>query len=332
MKVALIVRKSNGFFFSIENVFKAIYGPLASKAAISFLELRHIGFSIKGVLGNFKYLQNKPFDVFHVTGDVHYMVFALPRSKTVLTIHDCVFVRQTSGVKKLIIKKLFLDWPVRYTKYITTISEKSKAEIIALTGCKPERIQVIPNPLSPYIYFSGRSFNAGNPTILFLGSTPNKNLERVLESLKNIPCNLHIIGKLNSAQLETVHASGIKHVVESGLTDPELADRYANADMILFPSLYEGFGLPIIEGFKAGKVVVTSNLSPMKEVAENAACLVDPNSVDSIRGGVLKVISDEDYRQQLIQRGKEVVKQYSAENIASQYFQLYRKVYDKQAV
>ena len=111
-----------------------------------------------------------------------------------------------------------------------------------------------------------------------------------------------------------------------------MADKYALADIILFPSFYEGFGLPVIEGFKAGRVVVTSNISPMKDIAEGAACLVDPLNVQSIREGLLKVISDKHYRDRLVKDGFEVVKKYEPENIAKQYFQLYQKQYNATCV
>src|SRR5207248_4825780 len=125
------------------------------------------------------------------------------------------------------------------------------------------------------------------PTLLFLGSTPNKNLPRVIESIKGIECTLHVVGKIPIEQEKELRLSEIEFVQSIGLTESQLADAYCESDLLMFPTLYEGFGLPILEAQKAGRVVLTSNLSPMKEVAGNAACLVDPNQIPSIKEGLL---------------------------------------------
>ena len=98
------------------------------------------------------------------------------------------------------------------------------------------------------------------------------------------------------------------------------------ADIIIFPSLYEGFGLPILEGQKAGRAVLTSFLSPMKEVAGAGACLVDPYDSESIRAGIKKIIDDAGYRADIINRGFENIHQYEVQQIADQYLGLYSAI------
>ncbi len=99
--------------------------------------------------------------------------------------------------------------------------------------------------------------------------------------------------------------------------------------MLVFASTYEGFGLPIVEAQATGRPVVTSDTLSMPEVAGDAACLVDPFNVESIRNGILKVIQDTGYREQLVQNGLKNVERFKPESVAMQYLALYRELVNK---
>lgn len=326
MNICLIFRHPRPSFFSIEKVFNQLIPSLKENCTLKEVYLPHRQIKPGNIWQNIKFVKQQKADVFHVTGDVHYLTMALPKRKTVLTIHDCVFVENTTGIKRKILKFFFLDWPVRHAAYITTISEKSKADIIKYTGCPAKKIQVIPNSINNNIYYKPKHFNGAKPVLLFIGTKPNKNLDRVLDALKNIPCLLHIIGNVSPETQVLIEKSGVDYTTESNISEQELAQAYSATDVVLFPSVYEGFGLPIIEGNKAGRVVVTSNLSPMTDIAADAACLVNPFDSTSIKNGILKVISDADYRTELINNGFENVKRYEVDTIAEQYFKLYKSV------
>ena len=101
---------------------------------------------------------------------------------------------------------------------------------------------------------------------------------------------------------------------------------YEEADIVTLMSTLEGFGMPIVEAQAVGRVVVTSNVSSMPEVAGDGACLVDPLDVSAIRAGIRKVIDDDGYREDLVRRGFENVKRFDPERIAQQYLDLYRRI------
>lgn len=322
----LFYRKPVPHFFSIEKIFDAIALTLPKELNVQKRYLPHHTSSIKKIVLNLLFAKRQQADVYHVTGDVHYAVMALPRSRTILTIHDCIFLYQYSGVKKWFFHKLLLQWPVKHCKVVTTISEQTKRDIVKFSGCNPDKIRVINNPLSAAVYYQPKPFNSAQPVFLFLGSTPNKNLDRVIEAVKDIPCVLDIVGIIPEDQEKKLRQYNIQFNQSSRLSEQELAEKYVSCDLLLFPTLFEGFGLPIIEAQQAGRPVLTSARSPMQEVAGGAACLVDPENVDSIRQGIVKIINEQGYREQLVKDGFENTRRFEPQAIAQQYYSLYKEV------
>lgn len=327
LTVAMIFRKPQSYYFSIEKVFSLIEPLLQKKVSIQKTFMPRHKISLATLTKNILFVKKLKADVYHVTGDIHYAVFGLPTRRTILTIHDCVFMYQASGMKRILLYYLFLKWPVKKSALITTVSEKSKEDIIRFTACSPEKVIVIADSYDERISFKPYLFNKQRPVILFVGITPNKNLFRVIEALAGIECVLHIIGKIPDAEREQLEKKSISFKESYKLSDEELRCAYVEADIVLFPSLFEGFGLPIIEAQQTGRPVITSNISPMKDVAGGAACLVDPFSSKCIREGIIKVIEESEYREQIIRQGLINAEQYKPERIANSYFELYQRLH-----
>ncbi|HEY4109841.1 glycosyltransferase family 1 protein [Puia sp.] len=333
IKVCYLFRQP-GRFFSIERIFGQLIPVVRRRMAVAEWVAPSSAFTPAQLWKNIRSAKKcrsgaaneSSADVYHITGDIHYIVLALPSRRTLLTIHDCVFLYSATGVKRRVLKWLLLDLPVRRSRLITTISEATREDIIRHTNCPPEKVIVVPNPVADTVYHSPLSFHDAEPVLLFVGVTPNKNLFRVAEALDGISCRLDVIGKLSAEQQSALAGRKIRYTQRSGLTDQEMADGYAAADIILFPSTFEGFGLPIVEGQKAGRPVITSDLAPMKDTAGGGACLVDPYDPASIRAGVLRVIRDPAYRDGIVREGLRNITRFSAERIAASYIECYQKI------
>lgn len=269
----------------------------------------------------------KQGDINHITGDVHFLTYLLKRQRMVLTILDCVSLERLSGIKRWMLRLFWYVLPVYFADTITVISTATKQELLKVVDCNPDKIKVIYCPVSACFIPDVWGFNTDYPRILQIGTgVHNKNVARVAAALAGINCRWVIIGRLSAEQLADIANHGLDYENHIDLSNEALLEQYKLADMLVFASTYEGFGLPIIEANAVGRPVVTSTLYSMPEVAGDAACLVDPYNVDSIRNGILRVIKDADYRDSLVKAGFKNVERFSATAIAEQYAQLYREL------
>ncbi|MCW3092183.1 MAG: glycosyl transferase group 1 [Ferruginibacter sp.] len=276
----------------------------------------------------------KQGEINHVVGDFNYATFLMRKNKTIMTIHDLgrIYIYKNSPVKKFIVKWFWLWLPISKAVVITAVSRTTKEEILKYVNCPPDKIRVIYNCISPRFNANAKVFNKEKPVLLQIGTRPNKNLQRVIEAVAGISCKLDIVGSLNAETIRLLNHHHIDFTCKSNLTNEEVRQKYINADMLIFVSLFEGFGMPIVEANAVERAVVTSNCSAMAEIAGNAACLVNPNVVESIREGIIRVINDDEYRQYLINNGRINKKRFDATKITREYFSLYNEVYAKAPV
>lgn len=328
-KILFVERKPSAAV-SIEKVFRQIVKSLSkNNYEIGFQQLAYTNDTL-GTIKNLLFFKKSEADIYHVTGHVHYISLILPKDETILTVHDVGILHIRSGMRRFILKKLLFDLPLKRLKFVTAVSEATKNELLRYTDCAAEKIRVIENPLQEHLYAATKKeFNRDFPVILQIGTTANKNLYKLIEALEGINCQLNIVGELGSEVKDLLAKKKIIYKNKYRLNDNEIKTEYADADLVSFCSTFEGFGLPIIEAQAMLTPVVTSNISPMKDVAGDGAALADPESSESIKNCILKIINDEVYRKKIVANGVENVKRYQSEKIAASYENLYSEVMSK---
>lgn len=323
MKVAIVYRHSRKDAFSIEELFHSIANELGKHIEVIEYETG----SRWGMLRDAWRLRQINANFYHVTGDINFFVLLLPLMKTVLTVHDIGhYLFGLRGLKRWIYKYLWLVWPTRAARAVTAVSQETKNSIVKHLGFPGGEIEVIENCYSPIFKPTQRSFNAGCPVILQIGTKPYKNVPRLASALRGIKCKLVLIGNLDDPLKKQLIECGINYENRANLSHEEIVAEYANCDLVSFVSIGEGFGVPIIEAQASGRPVITSNVSPMREVAGTGACLVNPLDVSQIRAGIRKIISDADYRNTLVEQGLRNAARYSPATISGQYLNLYKRL------
>lgn len=328
MDVAIFVRKPGPNSFSLERVCVDIVGAMPKNISPRVVVMPHRTRGLRGLIRNMVFARSRAGEVNHVFGDIHYVACALPAGRTILTVADCTTLVHRMGLRRAVIRRLWYTWPVSHSVIVTTISHNARQELLHLVNCPPEKVRVVHVPVSPSFTFVPKKYDNAYPTILQVGTKENKNLLRVIQALKGIPSRLRIIGSLSEQQRAALEHAGIVYSDVARIPDAQLAQEYKDCDIVVFCSTYEGFGLPIVEAQASGRPVVTSNLYSMPEVAGDAACLVDPFDVDSIKMGILRIIDDAPYRKELVEHGLCNIERFRPEAIAAQFASLYQELWD----
>lgn len=326
ISILYVERKFNEFF-SIEKVFGQIArGVSKQKYETSFQQVNYLS-GLFGIIKNLATFKPKTADIYHVTGHVNYIVLLLPGNRTVLTIHDTGILLVRTGIRRYVLKKLLFDLPIRRAKFITAVSEKTKNDVVELTGCDSRKIRVIENPLDDRLFVTEKAdFNTECPQILQVGTASHKNLTNLIKAIEGLKCKLVIIGKLDDATISLLTQHNIDYRNDAEIDDDALKEAYRVSDLVVFCSTFEGFGLPIIEAQAMKTPVVTSNIEPMSDVAGDGALLVNPHDHLEIRDAIRRMIGDKELRESLVAKGTENVKRFATDVVAEKYAQLYREM------
>jgi glycosyltransferase involved in cell wall biosynthesis len=267
----------------------------------------------------------------------HYTNFLAPIVEDrpyVVTIHDMGLevLRNSHPMAKRIYTRRLIPRVARNARLIIANSEYSKWEVVRHLGIPEERIYV--TPLAPSAQFKPVIMKPENPYFLFVGNLePRKNLERLIEAFALMPEKDHelvIVGNYwyRAAEIENkARSMGLNGRVKfQGYVEREqLPALYSGATALVYPSLLEGFGLPVVEAMACGTPVITSNNSALKEVAEDAALLVDPLSVMELAEAMTRLAEDGAARRDLSRRGLARAAEFSWKKTAELTLDAYRQ-------
>ena len=285
-----------------------------------------------------------------VTHFFNYFVPPFVKGKKVVTIHDMAFqvFPETVRKKTLFFLKRTIKNSIRRADHIVTVSEFSKQEIMRFYKVPEKKISVVPNGVDFERFHLKNSvhnlkqvrekYNIQGDYFLYLGTLePRKNLVRLLLAYamangenKGFPRLVLAGGKgwMYEEIFQKVKELGLEgQVIFTGyVEDEDVAALMRGADVFCFPSLYEGFGMPVIEAMACGTPVLTSNSSSLREIAEGAAVLVDETSVDEIKKGLIMLHKEEMLRLELSQKGVQRASEYSWEQAGERLRKIYMEL------
>jgi glycosyltransferase involved in cell wall biosynthesis len=287
-------------------------------------------------------------DLFHAT---HYVLPPLTRCRSIVTIHDCIHLRFPQYLPNraaYAYARASLWVATHRSDRVLTVSEASKRDILRYFRVPERKIDVIYNaiderfgepPEADEIERVRERYQLDGPFVLYAGNIkPHKNLERLIEAFHSLrrdggfdQVRLLIIGDEISKYAtlrRAVHRHKLhKHVRFFGFVpDETLACLYRLASVFVFPSLYEGFGLPPLEAMASGTPVITSNVSSLPEVVGDAALLIDPYEPDSIAEAMRRVLTDDALRRDLCARGLARARQFSWDRSIRRVREIYGEV------
>lgn len=290
-------------------------------------------------------LRKDKIDIYH--GLTHELPRNINNAKCakVVTIHDLIFKRfpEYFPASDRMIYNLKWKHSIKSADKIIAISKHTKADIIEHYAVDPDKIEVIYNTCDPRFYRANQSrtqnsLDLPKTYMLSVGSIePRKNFESIIKALAQIPASqridLVIVGggkeKNKKKLLGLIHSLGLEKVVHlrSDISNNQIIEVYKRAEFLLYPSQYEGHGLPITESLLCGTAVISSETSSMKEAGGPDCIYIEPNNIDSIVNAIITLLEDSELRKKISTKGQIYASQtFDRQLIANQTLNLYKNI------
>jgi glycosyltransferase involved in cell wall biosynthesis len=243
-----------------------------------------------------------------------------PSCPLVVTVHDLAVLRhpETFNLWTRRYSRLCVSRVARAARLVIAVSEHTRRDVVELLGVPEANVRVVPNGVAETFTPDGPS-ESGDYVLAVGTIEPRKNLERLAAATRKLGVELRVVGAPGWGHVEL--GSGARSL--GRVSDEELARLYRGARCLAYPSLYEGFGIPIVEAMASGTPVVTSRDGATEEVAGGAAVLVDPLDVDAIAAGIEEAVARRD---ELARAGLERARSFGWDEVARRTAEVYREV------
>ena len=246
------------------------------------------------------------------------------RVPVVVTVHDLAVFRLPEVFPPWMrtYSRVVVPRVVRNARIVAAVSEFTANEVETLLGVPRDRIRVVPNAVETS--FAADGPRADGDYLLAVGTLePRKNLARSIEAAQRLGVELRVAGATGWGGVEAT-GPGVTWV--GFASDDELARLYRGAACVVYPSLYEGFGIPVLEAMGAGLPVIAGNRSALPEVCGDAALMVDPACTDELAGAITRIIDEPGLREELARRGREHVRSRTWAAAAEQTWRVYQEL------
>ncbi len=293
-------------------------------------------------------LRRDPVDLLHV----QYFVPPASPCPVIVTVHDISFaVRPEFFTRKdRFLLKTLVPWSLRRAARIITDVEYTKSDLVRMYDLAPENIEVIPLAADPRYRPMDRArcrqtmserHGISGPFVLYVGTfQPRKNVATLIRAYgmfrerTGLPHKLVLTGKpkyMYQSVLDALNEARFPDdiVLTGFVAEPDLPIYYNAAAVFAFPSLYEGFGLPVLEAMACGTPVISSNVTSLPEVAGDAALLVDPTEPEAFCNALVQVLGDQEVASRLSQRGLEQAARFTWDRTARETLAVYRDVLNR---
>jgi len=270
-------------------------------------------------------------DIFHASNLVHH---APSRARLTATVHDLTafFTPEVHTVGNVRADHVFAERILKRAHGLIAVSEHTRQDTIRLLKIPPERITTIHSGV-PETFFDAVPVGRERPFVLYVGTIePRKNLETLLDGWKQLKPSLRgefelvFVGPVGWSAETTFARIRAEATYLGYVPEADLSGLVAGAAAFVYPSLYEGFGFPVVQAMAAGTPVITSNVSCLPEIAGDAALLIDPRSTAELTGAICRILQSETLRADLISRGRVRAQRYRWENCAEQSLEFFRKI------
>lgn len=310
---------------------RSVLSPAATLARLALLHAANGSpFPILNALGS-------RVDVFHAS---HQLLRPPRNTKITATLYDmtCWLAPETHTPANVSMAKRFAQLVLKRADGMIAISENTRADTLRILDLKPERIEVIYPGVSD-AFFSAAPMKRKKPYILFVGTIePRKNVNVLLDAYEQLPRSIReeydlvVAGPLgwgNTGASRRLH-SGITGIEYLGyVAERDLPGLTAGATVFVYPSLYEGFGLPVAQALAAGTPVITSNLSSLPEVGGDATVLIDPRSPAELTSALKRVLDSSTIRTQKSESGKKKAQEYHWDTCARKSWRFFERLNQK---